>query len=87
MRENLESALYGVLGKEVPTAESAATSAGMAPVTGAIKEALKEALKHFEKAKAYSRQGDWSGYGDELKNLEKALNEMASKTRKASEKP
>jgi len=87
MRENLESALYGVLGKEVPTAESAATSTGMAPVTGAIKEALKEALKHFEKAKAYSRQGDWSGYGDELKNLEKALNEMASKTRKASEKP
>jgi len=86
MRENLESALYGVLGEEVPTAESG-TGTVMAPVTGAIKEVLDEALKHFEKAKAYSRQGNWSGYGEELKGLGKALNEMTAKTQKPSEKP
>lgn len=86
MRENLESAIYGVLGKEIPTVESA-PAAVMAPVTGAVKAALEEALNHFEKAKAYARQGDWSGYGNELKILEKALNEMAAKTQKPSEKP
>ena len=86
MRDNLESAIYGVLGKEVPTAESA-PAAVIAPATGAVKADLAEALKHFEKAKAYSRQGDWAGYGTQLDALEKLLNQMAAKTSVAPEKP
>jgi uncharacterized membrane protein (UPF0182 family) len=86
MGDNLESAIYGVLGMEVPTAESA-PAAVTAPVTGAVKEALAEALKHFEKAKAYSRQGDWAGYGTQLDALEKLLNQMAAETSVGPKKP
>ncbi len=86
MRENLESAIYGVLGKEVPTAESAPVAV-MEPATGAVKAALAEALKHFEKAKSYSRQGDWAGYGTQLDALGTLLNQMAVETSVAPEKP
>jgi uncharacterized membrane protein (UPF0182 family) len=87
MRENLESAIYGVLGMEVPTPESSTPIAAIAPATGAVKAALAEALKHFEKAKAYSRQGNWAGYGTQLDALEKLLNQMAAETSVAPEKP
>jgi hypothetical protein len=35
------------------------------------------ALDHFNRAKAYLRQGNWAEYGKELENLEKVLKEMA----------
>jgi len=36
----------------------------------------KEALKLFEKTKELQRQGDWAGYGEELRKLENILKEM-----------
>ena len=35
------------------------------------------ALDHYTKAKAYLRNGDWTGYGRELENLEKILKEIS----------
>jgi uncharacterized membrane protein (UPF0182 family) len=86
MRENLESAIYGVLGEEVPAAESVSTAVAPA-LPGTVTPAVSEALEHFEKAKAYSRQGNWAGYGMELEALEKILNQMAAETSKATKKP
>jgi uncharacterized membrane protein (UPF0182 family) len=86
MRENLESGIYGVLGKPAPTAEAVSTALAPA-LPGTVSSAVSEALQHFEKAKAYSRQGNWAGYGTELEALEKILNQMAAETPKTSRKP
>jgi uncharacterized membrane protein (UPF0182 family) len=86
MRENLESSIYGVLGEAPPTAESVSTAVAPA-LPGAVSSAVSEAMEHFEKARAYSRQGNWAGYGMELEALEKILNQMAAETSKTSKKP
>jgi uncharacterized membrane protein (UPF0182 family) len=86
MSENLESAIYGVLGEAAPTAESVSTAIAPA-LPGTVNPAVSEALEHFEKAKAYSRQGNWAGYGTELEALEKILNQMAAERSKTSKKP
>ena len=86
MSENLESAIYGVLGEEAPTSESVSTVIAPA-LPGTVNSAVSEALEHFEKAKAYSRQGNWAEYGKELEALEKILNQMAAETSKTSKKP
>jgi uncharacterized membrane protein (UPF0182 family) len=86
MRENLESAISGVLGEAPPTAESGSTAVAPA-LPGAVNSAVSEALEHFENAKAYSRQGNWAGYGMELEALEKILNQMAAEASKTSKKP
>jgi uncharacterized membrane protein (UPF0182 family) len=86
MRETLESGIYGVLGEPAPTAESVSTALAPA-LPGTVKSAISEALEHFEKAKAYSRQGDWAGYGKELEALEKILNQMGAETSKTLIKP
>jgi uncharacterized membrane protein (UPF0182 family) len=86
MSENLESAIYGVLGEAAPTAESVSTAIAP-PLPGTVSSAVSEAMEHFEKAKLYSRQGNWAGYGTELEALEKILNQMAAETGKTSKKP
>lgn len=75
MREGLEDALYGVLGEEVPTTlETAPTQRAKTP---SIPGSAEAALEHFNKAKDLLRQGDWAGYGRELRILEGILNQMA----------
>jgi uncharacterized membrane protein (UPF0182 family) len=86
MSENLESAIYGVLGEAAAAAESVSTAIAPA-LPGTVSSAASEALEHFEKAKAYSRQGNWAGYGMELEALEKVLNQMAAETSKTLKKP
>jgi hypothetical protein len=49
-----------------------------------ISELGTSALNHYNKAKAYLRDGDWAGYGRELKDLEEILKKIAS--RKTEEK-
>lgn len=40
-------------------------------------ELAKEAMRVFERAKQLQRQGDWAGYGEELKQLEDLLRRLA----------
>jgi hypothetical protein len=40
------------------------------------KELARQALVHFSRAQELLRQGDWAGYGDELKKVEALLREM-----------
>jgi uncharacterized membrane protein (UPF0182 family) len=79
MEENLDKALSRVLEGEsrpqegvVPQAMEILKSSSLGVV----------ALDHYNKARAYLRQGDWAGYGRELENLEKTLQLLAAETEK-----
>jgi len=47
-----------------------------APDTQAL---IHEANQHYERALQLQRQGDWAGYGDEIKKLGEVLNKLAAK--------
>jgi hypothetical protein len=86
MEQNLDkalsSALEGKISREVLTSPSL-------PQTLDVSNLGALALDHFNRAKAYLRQGNcnrakaylrqgnWAEYGKELENLEKVLKEMA----------
>ncbi len=82
MEENLDKALSSVLGGEIPPRELALPAA---------REILKSsdlgvlALQHYNQAKAYLRQGNWAGYGEELEKLETILKQMAGKPKQESQ--
>jgi uncharacterized protein len=87
MEENLDLALqrlFGGKGEVEGAVETtpAATAAPGAPAGAAPKAATsslaKEAMSIYERAIALQRQGDWSGYGEELRKLEQVLRRMAS---------
>jgi uncharacterized membrane protein (UPF0182 family) len=51
-----------------------------APATAkkaSIQDLAKEAAQVFERAKGLQKQGDWAGYGEQLKNLERILKQMS----------
>ena len=75
MEENLELALQRLFGgKKTVTAAavSAATDSKASPSSLA-----KEAMGIYEKALGLQRQGNWAGYGEELRKLEQILKRMA----------
>ena len=75
MEENLELALQRLFGAK-KTAVTAATV--VATASKASPSALaKEAMSIYEKATTLQRQGNWSGYGEELRKLEQILKRMA----------
>jgi uncharacterized membrane protein (UPF0182 family) len=74
MEENLDKALSRLLGGEVSSVRT------VAPATPATKDRSNMgvlALEYYRKAKEYLRRGDWAGYGRELENLEKILEDMS----------
>lgn len=75
MEENLELALQRLFGGK----KSTTVVAGVVPAdTKATPAALaKEAMSLYEKAVTLQRQGNWAGYGDELRKLEQVLKRMA----------
>jgi uncharacterized membrane protein (UPF0182 family) len=75
MEENLELALQRLFGERkepagVPRAAPADTKAASA-------ELAREAMSIFERATNLQRQGDWAGYGEELRKLQQVLKRMA----------
>ena len=78
MERKLETALYSVLGAQVPAPMQVAGPSQM-PKAPMMSDSAKAALKHFNKARDFLRQGDWAGYGKELKAMEGILNRMAAK--------
>ncbi|MHB8121179.1 MAG: UPF0182 family membrane protein [Desulfuromonadaceae bacterium] len=77
MEENLELALQRIFG-----GKKAAVVAGAIPSVTADSQATpaalaKEAMSLYEKATTLQRQGNWSGYGEELRKLEQVLKRMA----------
>jgi uncharacterized protein len=77
MEENLELALQRIFGGK-KTAPAAAVAGDVPADAKATPAALaKEAMSLYEKATTLQRQGNWSGYGEELRKLEQILKRMA----------
>jgi uncharacterized membrane protein (UPF0182 family) len=75
MEENLELALQRLFGgRKQPAADAAAAPAD---ATASPSQLAKEALGIFDKATNFQRQGDWAGYGEELRKLREVLRRMA----------
>lgn len=77
MEETLELALRKLFGGSKPTGE-AAGEAGPVPVTGQDQLAA-EAMKVYERAVEMQRQGNWAGYGEQLRKLKDILQRMNRK--------
>ncbi len=76
MQDNLEGALAAIFGGR-PLIISKPEQAGATPAAGGSKDKIHSALSHFERAQELLRQGDWAGYGKELKETETILRELA----------
>jgi uncharacterized membrane protein (UPF0182 family) len=75
MEENLELALQRLFykGREIPvSADKIAAQIRRSPDTLA-----KDAMRVYEKALQMQRQGDWAGYGEQIRELGQILNKMA----------
>jgi hypothetical protein len=78
MEENLELALQRIFGGKKTAAVVAGTVTSATIDPKATPAALaKEAMSLYEKATTLQRQGNWSGYGEELRKLEQVLKRMA----------
>ena len=75
MEENLELALQKVFGGEVmkerPTTKVTVAVPGEKQRTD--QEVAGEALAHYRKAQEFLRQGNWGGFGEELRKVEEGL--------------
>ena len=92
MEPTLDAALTKIFGGAVTTTEARPAStpgqpspspgtAGAKPVAAApdTQALIHEANQHYERALQLQRQGDWAGYGDEIKKLGETLNKLAAK--------
>jgi hypothetical protein len=74
MRETLEESLQDLFGngatREAPRPEA------VAKITGTTKSLVARALEHYSKSREFLRQENWTGFGEELKKVEKLLREM-----------
>jgi uncharacterized membrane protein (UPF0182 family) len=80
MEETLEESLQRIFsGRTVKEAPQPATAGATAPQQGGNLAA--RALEYYSRAQEFLRQGNWAGYGDELKKLEGVLKEMQKTAR------
>ncbi len=76
MEETLEQSLQKIFGGQ-PSREPTPATATATPETAKGDGNLpRQALEHFQRAQDALRQGNWGGYGEELKKLEAVLREM-----------
>ena len=78
MEENLEQALMALFGGRKATAPPAGAPPTVTQKVS-IQDLAKEAEQIFERAKTLQKQGDWAGYGENLKKLEQILRQMTGK--------
>jgi hypothetical protein len=86
MEETFDSALSKIFSGVVTTTEAPppAGAAAPAPTKGPgtaavdIQALIREANQHYQRALELERQGDWAGYGAEVKKLGEVLNRLAA---------
>ena len=80
MEPTLEASLARVFGNTSPVAnpQTATTNAPAAALPGGDNESLAtQAKQHYDRAIQAQRDGDWTRYGEELKQLGAALEQMS----------
>jgi len=85
MEETLDLALQRIFGGG-SMKDREPQAGAMKPVAGAElsdRQTALEALGHFRKAQKFLRQGNWGGYGDELKKTGEILITLERKGGKA----
>ena len=75
MEETLEQSLQRIFGGK-PSLQPVQQPVVATQALTTEKELARQALSHFSRAQELLRQGDWAGYGDELKKVEALLREM-----------
>lgn len=75
MEETLELALQRIFGGKKAAVTPA--SGGVVGIKAAPVSLAKEAMSIYERAIAMQRQGNWTGYGEELRKLEQVLKQLA----------
>ncbi len=77
MEENLELALQRIFGgRAAPVTAQAGQVSASPGVAGAEKSLGRRAMEHYTRSQEFLRQGNLTGFGDELKKLESLLKEM-----------
>jgi len=77
MEENLELALQRIFGTRKPRTAEPAVSRPAGEEGAQSSPLAREAMAIFDKAVSLQRQGDWAGYGEELRKLREILRRMA----------
>jgi hypothetical protein len=87
MEDTLDAALSKIFSGAVTTSTAPAPPAGpgaqaptKAPAGAALdtQALIREANQHYQRALQLQRQGDWAGYGEEVKKLGEVLSRLAS---------
>jgi hypothetical protein len=79
MEETLEEALQKIFGGKPVSVQTPPAAPPAAPPAEAAKgqtDIARQALDHFQRAQESLRQGNWAGYGEELKKVEALLRQM-----------
>jgi uncharacterized protein len=74
MEENLELALQRLFGSKATAGQ---VDKAVADIKSTTSNLAKEAMRVFERAIEFQRQGNWAGYGEEIKKLEQLLKRIA----------
>ena len=95
MADTLDAALSNIFSGAVTTSAAPPLPGGAAaPVPGKAPGAtasdtqalIRDANQHYQRALQLQRQGDWAGYGEEVKKLGELLNRLASTPQAAGTK-
>jgi hypothetical protein len=84
MELTLDAALSKIFGGTVSSAQPAPAPMPTAQAPGApspvaeVQGLIRQANQHYERAQQYQRQGDWGGYGEEIKKLGEVLKRLAA---------
>ncbi len=87
MEETLEASLQQVFGGRAARVgagggrPSAGALAGPAPAPGSVAALAARASDHYARAQELLRQGNWAGFGDELKKMEGVLRQLREAAR------
>ncbi len=78
MERTLEEALAAIFGVDAELPVPPTPSDPDDPeIPADVRSLIERAQGHFDRAQEYLREGDWTGYGNELAALEKALADLA----------
>jgi hypothetical protein len=76
MEETMEQSLQKIFGAKPAREPTQFASAPSPQVTKDDQPLARRALDHFQRSQEFLKQGNWAGYGEEMKKVEALLREM-----------